>query len=1023
MRKAILLVFVLMLVAAVSWAQRTVSGRITDETGAPLANASITIKGTKTGTATSAEGFYTITVPARATSLVFSHLGKSSQELAIGTRTTLDVQLKNSDKALDEVVVVGYTVQRKKDVAAAISKIDGDDIARVPVPSFAQAMQGQAPGVAVAATSGIPGGAINVTIRGVGSLNAGNTPLYVVDGIQINTSLSGSIGGSSASGSSDAVKTQNNPLAFLNPNDIESIEILKDAAAAAIYGAKAAGGVVLVTTKRGGSGKAKFNVHLYYGQTKATKLQQPLTTQEWLQARIEGIVNTSGFVTTVDAAKSQALTEIGQPGTLTDKEIAALNSTDWMKASWGTGQIKSAELSMQAGTQATSLYMSGSYNYQTAQIKPTNFERGTFLIKGSHKVSYKFTVDASINLSTFAQKANFGQGGGNNNTINAAYAAAQILPINPIYRPDGQFYGLSGSGDAWYGGFANNPIAAQNLLKISVRTNQLVGGVSGTYRITPDLSIKSFAGLDYRLAQVKSYLDPRLIGGLYDGVRGTGEVGSNWTTNFITTTVANYLKSIREVHNISALLGIEYRNDMDQQISATGNSFPSSDFQYLNSAATPVAVTESWTGYATFSQFARLGYNYRSRYVVGFTLRRDGSSRFGANNLYGTFPSVQVAWNASEERFLSNVNSISQLKFRYSYGRTGNDQVGNFDSRGLYGGGRIYNGAGAINPTNLGNPNLTWETRTEHNVGLDLGLFNNKIVLTADAYRRVNVDLLLDRSLLPSTGWTTISQNTGSLMNRGIELMLTLRPLTGDLKLESSFNFTATRNKILSLYDGLQVLPGDASVKVGEWAGSHFLARWAGVNPATGRSMWYDINGNITYQPTTADRVFVGKIYPAYFGGWTNTLSFKGFELHAFLQYEYGRRRFDNQLQQEARLGSSGSNTHHYIYDNRWTTPGQIAVIPKPLSSQTEQVSSSWNTGDHWYYKTDYIRLKQVTLSYNVQPTALKRIGFTAMRVYLQGLNLWTYTKFPGYDPEYTGTSSTIIPQTKNMTVGIQAGF
>lgn len=1005
------------------FAQKTITGKVTDPLGNPVSNASVVLKGTKTGTTTNDNGTYSIYVPTNSGTLVFSIIDKETKEIAIRSSGEINVSLTGVDKSLEDVVVVGYTTLRKKDVAGAISQIKGSDISDLPIPTFAQAMQGRAAGVAVSATSGIPGGAINVIIRGAGSLNAGNSPLYVVDGIQINTDLSASIGGSSNTGSADAIKTQNNPLAFLSPSDIQSIEILKDAAAAAIYGARAAGGVVLVTTKKGTAGKARFNAHISYGTLQGTKLQKPLTTQELLQARIEGIINTSGYVITPAAAKVTALGEIGQPGTLTDTEIAALNSTDWMKATWGKGILKNVEMSMQAGTNETSLYMSGSYSFQTSHIKPTDFERGTFLIKGSHRVSSKILLDASVNLSTFNQRANFGQGGGNNNTINSAYAATQLLPINPIYRPDGSFYGLSGSGDTWYGSFANNPVAAAELLKISTRTNQLVGGFTGTYNITKNLFIKSLVGLDYRLAQIKAFHDPRLIGGIYDAVRGTGQVGSNWNTNFITNTIANYTKTIMDVHNINAVLGVEYRSDAAQQISATGNSFPSYQFQYLNSAAMPIDVTESWSGSTTFSQFGRLNYSYDSRYIVGLTLRRDGSSRFGANNLYGVFPSVSLAWNASDEKFLSDATYITDLKFRFSYGETGNDQIGNFDSRALYGGTRIYNGAGAINPTQLANPDLTWETRTEHNVGLDVGLFKSRVLLTVDAYRRVNKDLLLERSVLPSTGYTVITQNTGSLMNKGLEILVTLRPFTGNFKWESSFNFTATKNEILSLYEGLKTLPGDASIQVGQWAGSHFVIPWAGVNPATGRSMWYDIKGNITYQPTTADRRFVGSIYPKYFGGWTNNLSFKGFELEAFIQYEYGRRRNDVQLQQEGRLGLTGLNTHHYFYDNRWTTPGQITFIPRPLNSITEPTSSSWNTGDRFYYKTDYIRLKQITFSYNLQPNELKRIGFKSVRLYAQGLNLWTFTKFPGYDPEYTGTSSTIIPQSKNLTFGMQLGF
>ncbi|HEX8334127.1 MAG TPA: TonB-dependent receptor plug domain-containing protein, partial [Segetibacter sp.] len=308
---------------------RTITGGVTDNQAQPLANVSVFLKGTTIGTVTGNNGNYTISVTGNKPVLVFSFVNKETQEVSVGSSGIINVELKNLANEMDDVVVVGYTTERKKDVAGAISKIKGDEIANLPIPTFAQAMQGRAAGVAVAATSGIPGGAINVTIRGVGSLTAGNTPLYVVDGIQINTSLSGSIGGSSATGSSDAVKTQNNPLAFLNPGDIESIEILKDAASAAIYGAKAGSGVVLVTTKKGAAGKTKFTAHLSYGTLEGTKLQRPLTTQEWLQNRTEGIVNTSGFVITPDSARKIALGEIGRPGTLSDKDVSELNSTDW----------------------------------------------------------------------------------------------------------------------------------------------------------------------------------------------------------------------------------------------------------------------------------------------------------------------------------------------------------------------------------------------------------------------------------------------------------------------------------------------------------------------------------------------------------------------------------------------------------------------------------------------------------------------------------------------------------------------
>ena len=1023
MKKAFLLLLGVIFLSLQLWAQKTITGKVTNERGDPVANASVVVKGTKVGTVTIQDGTYLIIVPASGTVLVISSVDMMPQEITIGTQTEINVSLKETDQVLGEAVVVGYTTQRKKDVAAAISKIGGDAIKNLPIPTVAQAMQGRAAGVSVVANNGIPGGSITVLIRGNGSINYTSEPLYVVDGIQINTNNTAVVAASTLS----TIKTQNNPLGFLNAADIESIEVLKDAAAAAIYGAKAAGGVVLITTKKGTAGKARYTVNAYYGQVSPMRTQTPMNNVDWLQARIEAIINTSGGVITYDAARATAIgTDLQRSAALTDAEFAALPSTDWVKETWRNGVVKSLEMSMMAGNATTSVYMSGSYNKQEAVIKPTDFERGTFLLKSSHKPSNKLLFESQINLSTIGQRAHFGQVGGGTATINAAYTSTLILPINPVRRPDGTWYNLAGSGDLWVGSYANNIAAAQELFKSFTRTNQMVGSVSGTYNFNNDLSLKSMAGLDYRIAQSKAYYDPRLIGAQYATVSGTGEIASNWNTNFITNTVLNYRRSLKGGHNVSGLLGVEYRRDVANASSAQANTFPTFDFQNLNSAATPVAIGESWTAYATWSQFARLGYNYNSRYIVGFILRRDGSSRFGSNNLYGFFPSVQVAWNAKDEKFMQNLDVISELKLRYSYGESGNDQIGNFDSRQLYGSIRVYNNGSAINPTQLGNPDLTWETRQEHNAGFDLGLLRNRIGLTVDVFRRLNTDLLLNRSLYATTGFTSISQNTGSVLNRGIEILLRGTPFNGVFKWSSTFNISFIKNKVVSLYGGLDVLPGSPQIKVGESPDSYFNYRWAGVDPATGRPMWYDINGNITHNPTANDRVFIGKNNPDYFGGWLNNFSYKGFEVDAFFQYEYGRLVYESQLQWESRIGYAGVTATHLFFDQRWTTPGQVTSVPRPTSSGIDQNSAdkvATLQGSRFFYHTDYIRLKQLTVAYNIPQKLLNKVKMNSVRVYAQGINIWTYTKHKGLDPEYTGSNNTAIPVAKNMTVGVTLGF
>ena len=1022
MRKSFLLLLAVLFFSVQLFAQKTVTGKVTDEKGAPVADASVLVKGTKIGTVTNRDGSFSIYVPAKSNALIISSVDFTTMEIVIGSQTSINVVLKTSDKSLDEVVVVGYTVQRKKDVAGAITKIGGAEIATMPQPSFTQAMQGRAAGVSIAASSGIPGGAINVRIRGIGSISAGNEPLYIVDGIQINSSNSATVGASTST--TVTSRTENNPLSFLNSADIESIEILKDAAASAIYGAKAAGGVVIVTTKKGIAGKPRYNFNMYWGQMQPIKAQKPMNTLEYITARAEGQFFKTGGVTTLAAARANVLNELALSPTLTDAEINALPSTNWVDETWGKGVMKNMELSMAAGSQTTNIYMSGSYNYQEAIIKPTDFERGTFLLKGSHKASNKLLFESQINLSTFLQSGTFGQVGEGNFTINPAYAATQILSINPVYNSAGQFYNLAGAvGEPWFSSFSTNIVAASALIKNKTRTNQMVGSVGGTYNINKDLSIRSMASMDYRIAQTKAYWDPRLIGAQYSGVNGQGEVASNWNTNFLTNTVLNYKKTFGNVHNVTALAGIEYRNESAQSISAVAQTFPTFEFQNLSSASTPVAIAETWTGYATWSQFTRLGYNYKSRYIAGFTLRRDGSSRFGANNKYAYFPSMQFAWNAKDENFMSKFNFISDLKLRYSYGESGNDQIGNFASRQLYGSSNVYNNGSTINPSQLGNPDLTWETRTEHNLGLDLSLFRNRVTFVFDAFSRRNKNLLLARNLYSTTGFSSITQNSGVVSNEGLEFLLKVKPLDGAFKWESSFNITFIRNEIKKLYDTVKILPGDPATRVGNWVDGHFTNMWAGVNPATGRTMWLDKNGNITYNPSADDRILFGNIHPHTYGGWNNSFSYKGFSLDGFFQYEYGRRRFDTQLQQEARLGFANQNSLKYFYDNRWTTPGQVTFVPRANDVTGDQGAASWNTGTRFYGKSDYIRLKQVTLSYMFPEKLLKKAKMNSARVYVQGVNLWTYTKWVGVDPEFTGGNATVIPQAKNVTFGVQVGF
>jgi TonB-linked SusC/RagA family outer membrane protein len=980
-----------------------ITGRVTDENNNPLEGVTVASTDRKFATQTNSAGTFTLSVSGKTKSLSFSIVGYETIVQSIGSSTTINARLVFSNAKLEEVVVTGYQTIKKRDVTGAISKIGAAEIDNLPIANFAQAMQGRAAGVVVSAANGVPGGSLSVVIRGVGSINAGTTPLYVVDGIQINTGTG-------------SINTQNNPLNFLSPDDIESIEVLKDAASASIYGAKAGNGVVLVTTKKGKSTKPKFTINSFLGQSSPLRKVDVLTTKEWFQLRTEALVNSGS---TLSSARTTALANLGLASTTTDSKIDSLPSYDWQDATFGKGTINNVEMSVNGGAANVNYYVSGSYSKQTAFIAPTDFQRGAMLAKVSIKANEKFTIDNSISISNVNQNAPYSIG--NTGFGNPAYASAMILPINPFYNADGSYYGLPGAAQTIVGTFNHNVLAVGEYAKYFTKTNQLVGSIGLTYKISPAFTLKSIAGIDYRVTKDHRYQDPRINDGF--AVNGRLSDQADFNTNFITNTTLSFNKTLNDKHNINAFAGVEYRRDQNDWFQADGQGFPSYQLQYLSTAATPASVSGQWTASSTFSQFGKLGYSFMGRYIFSYTVRRDGSSRFGANNKYGIFQSAQVAWNVKEEQFLKNSNTISDLKVRYSFGQAGNDQIGNVLYAQLYGATRIYGNGSGIFPSQLGNPDLTWENREESNIGLDFGLFKNRVVLTVDAYKRTNKDLLLSRPLYSTTGFTSIQQNLGKMENKGLELQLAVKPFDRKFKWVSSFNIAFQKNKVLELYGGFQSLPSDASIAVGQPIGSFFIAEWAGVNPSNGRSMWYDINGNYTYTPAAADRKFLGSIYPKQVGGWNNTLSYEGFSAEVFFQYEYGRTRIDGQYQQMMRMAGATVNTLRYGYETRWQNPGDVVATPRAFNGLADYNSSGWGSGSRYLFKTDYIRLKQITLGYDITQALCKRLHIDGAKFYVQGLNLWTYTGWNSYDPEFTGDNFGIIPQSKNITAGVQVKF
>ena len=1005
-QKLLSMFFVCLLLASAAFAQdKRITGKVTArEDGLPLPGVSVKVSGTSIGTQTDANGNYSINVTSSAKTLEFSFIGFTTQLTTIGNKSTINVGLDIDAKQLSEVVVTGYGTQAKREVGGSIAKVTGDQFENQPIASFQTALQGRAAGVQVTANNGIPGGAINVQIRGVNSFSGGSQPLYIVDGVQLNGATFGGY-------------TQTNTLAGINSNDIESIEVLKDAASSAIYGAQAANGVVIITTKKGKAGKTNFKANVYTGTVDPLKFIDGLNTQEYIALRREALQNANPR-STATAIRNSILTEINQPITLTDAEIAALPTYNWQEEAFRTGIVQNYELSASGGNEKTTFFTSGAYNTQQATVTKIDFKRATFKASLDHKANDKLTISSNINLANIIQQ-NPALGTDGSSLGSPAFAASLIPPAIPIYNADGSY-------NRTVPGILNqNIILVNDYNSGDQKTNQLIGSLSANYKFTSDLSFKTFASVEYASILGQSYRDPRTPDGAT--FNGLGQTFNNQRSNVQSTSTLTYNKTFNKVHKFTSFAGFEYRYDNTSTITAQGTNYPSFLFRNISAAGTPYGVNQTFTGYKQLSYFGRIGYNFKDKYIVNANIRYAGSSRFGADNLFGLFPGVTFAWNVNEESFLKNVSWVNNLKFRASYGQTGRDAgIGNFASRSLYSAGPVYANVSGIAPAGLANPALAWERVTGLDLGVDFSLFKDRLSGSFGVFQNDNDDLLLNQPLLSTTGFTSITTNVGSIRAKGIEVELTTQNFNtkSGFRWSTSFNFTWTNNEITSLYGGLQQLPSDPSTRVGSPLTAVYTFPYAGVNPATGRPLYTDINNNLTYLPTAPDRRLIGQSAAPWFGGLTNDLSFKGFDVNVLFQYQYGQIQQDGQETFLREVGRRQFNTYRDAYDARWTTPGQITNISRAYGGTgTEPQGFSPIGGQALFQKTDYIRLRTAQIGYTFPASILKKVNVSSLRLYLQGTNLYTNTAFNGYDPEFSGTATGIIPQSKNYTFGLQLGF
>lgn len=990
-------------------AQQEIRGRVMDPQSQPLAGVSVRLRQYRLQTQTDRNGNFVLNnVPTDAV-IVFSMVGYQTVEIALDDFHGM-VMLNQQVSQLDDVVVTGYTTQQRRSITGAVASVTGQDIENMPVQSFDKAIQGRAAGVLVQTATGVPGGAVRINIRGEGSITAGTEPMYIVDGVQLN---SGAPSG----------RTSTNAMAYINPNDIESIEILKDAAAAAIYGSQAANGVILITTKKGKAGQARFTANYYEGISAPIKKMDVLNSQDVIALRKEALMNNNPALSE-PAALAQALTDLGVPPDLTEDQIAAWPTYDWQSEAFKPGTVRNIEFSSSGGSEKSSFYLSGAYNKHIGNVTNIDFERGTFRLRLDQQVNSRFRLDGGVNLSVIAQNGNTGSWGNTSGAASPQYTASYMPPTIPIYNEDGTFAIFEG---ILASGF--NPIQAAVVDENIVRQRALIGNFSASYNILDNLTFKSFYGIDYRFIRADYYRDPRTPNGAAWGGYLIDDNTEN--INFTSTQTLNYNSSFNNDHSLTALLGAEYRSDVREYESARANNFPTYQFRTNQSAAEPYSVTGSWSGSRRIGFFGQVNYDYKNKFFASAVARYDGSSRFGRNNRFGFFPGISAGWDIAQEAFIADGASwVDQLKLRFGYGVVGNDQINNVSSRGFYQGGTRYNEQAALRLQTLANPELGWERNASTNIGIDFGFFANRVSGSVEVFHRNSHYLLLNKPVPLTSGFSNVDDNLGRVVNQGLELNInTINISKPTFQWRTNFNIAFLQNEVKELYDDLEFISN--TVRVGYPLKIWYRSRYAGVNSANGRPMWYDRNGNITYQPTANDNVPTDKGWQSdYFGGVTNTFSYKGFELTTLFHFDMGRYMANTMYQVWYNIMSNpGRNTLQELYDDRWTTPGQVTYVARPIAGGAERMGATRSYSSTLFlHDASFIRLREVTLAYQFQPNLLNKLKLARARVFATAINLHTWTKWVGYDPEFAvhgpvENNQGIVPQTMSFTAGIQVGF
>ncbi|MEO3403822.1 TonB-dependent receptor [Mucilaginibacter sp. CAU 1740] len=1018
MKKHLLTILLLCTCVAFGFAQtKVITGKVTDQKdGSPLPGVSVTVKGaTGVGTQTDINGGYKLSVPASAKVLTFKFLGYNVLDVPINGNT-VNAALGVDSKVLNEVVVVGYGTQSKRSLTGSVSKIKGADIENIPVPSLESAIQGRSPGVYIQAQNGKLGQGIQVRIRGASSISAGSQPLYVVDGLPITVNDFSSNGAST------------NPLVDLNQNDIESIEILKDASASAIYGSRASNGVVLITTKKGKAGATKVTYNQYYGFSKPTGERKFLDAQEYVTLlRAAGAAG--GYSTSSVEARLQRYAAGSD-----DYKTYKVN-TDWQQEIIQHAPVQNYNLVVAGGNEKTKFYISGTYNNQKGWILKNSLNQYSLRTNIENQVNNWFTVGANLSVSrTVNQRLD------NDDQFSTPEQIVALSPITPLIDPR---TGLTSGALDPDTGLPNgnfpiyfNPLLNSQSSHFTSTDYRNLGNLFGQVKFSSALSFRTEVGVDILNNSEDNYSGSLTL-------RNTGplnNVGLNSSVtslNFNTNNFLHFLKDFGK-HNIDAVGGMTYQRQQNDLNSISGDQFPSDAYKKLTSSADITNGISSSTAYSLLSYFARANYKFDDKYLLSLSGRVDGSSRFGANNRYGFFPAGSVGWVVSEEGFMKKQKLISELKLRGSYGITGNSEIGNFPSRGLFQA-FGYAGVAGARPIQLPNPDLKWETTATTDIGLNIGFFDGRLSGEFDYYYKKTKDLLLNVQVPATSGFTTITQNLGKMQNRGFELQIDSKNIVGVVNWSTSLNFSLNRNKVTDLKGQVILGAGDQVNRAieGQPLGVFYTAEFAGADPANGDALYYkntDLGNGKRDRTKTADYnqavpVVVGDPNPKYLAGLNNSVTYKGIEFSFLLQQVNGNKIYNGAGQYMSVGFNNGADNQTIDQLNSWKKPGQITNVPEARLFGGNGI----NPSSRFLDDGSYVRLKNVVLGYSFPKAWLTKIKLSSLRVYAQATNLITWTKYKGWDPELNsdafsgnitqGYDFYAAPQAKTITFGINVGF